>query len=316
MALRPSKLHQVCRETVNFLPAMRWRDAGGAAFRWVEHVNIQEMQALLAEVRCATVFHGGAGVRKVILIDSRVVVGAWSKGRSSSRRRNSCLRAALAWQVFGRLKVVVAWIPTGANPADDPSREEVLRKAIPLTTDQLTALIDLIEHPKFDMAGDNALPNDLHILDYINEMFVLPTIPPDSVDNLKKRIGSENMQVNTNDADNIKEIANKINDKPMHIDMNNLAVNYGNNSECNASNFVNKDKRWRDRCTPRNSAPRPRALLAPAALASVGRHPASLRAALQIRLSSNSRPAGPVLVLLVFASSGLAPATWPRRCRS
>jgi hypothetical protein len=132
---------------------MRWTDGGGAGFRWIEHLNIQEMQALLEEVRHAAGLHAGIGIRKVILIDSRVVAGAWAKGRSSSKRLNACLRAALAWQVFARLKVVVAWIPTGVNPSDDPSRKVKLRVPIPLDAKQLESLIDLINSPHFAKAG-------------------------------------------------------------------------------------------------------------------------------------------------------------------
>ena len=58
----------------------------------------------------------------VVLCDSRVIVGAWSKGRSSSRQLNGLLRSCLAWSIAGRKLLCLLWVGTHFNPADGPSR--------------------------------------------------------------------------------------------------------------------------------------------------------------------------------------------------
>ena len=71
---------------------------------------------------------GARDQRVLVLSDSRVVVGACCKGRSSSRRLNFVLRRIAG--VCGRagLTLDVVWVPTWANPADAPSRGKVIKK--------------------------------------------------------------------------------------------------------------------------------------------------------------------------------------------
>eukprot|EP00972_Heterocapsa_arctica_P066066 9745532-Heterocapsa_arctica.AAC.1 len=54
--------------------------------------------------------------------DSRVAIGCWAKGRSSSYLLNGVLRATMGWLVFGRKALANFWICSGSNVADDPSR--------------------------------------------------------------------------------------------------------------------------------------------------------------------------------------------------
>jgi hypothetical protein len=58
----------------------------------------------------------------ISLNDSRVVVGAFSKGRSSSFKLNGILRSLVPFLVLGNLKVVLLWVETESNLADHPSR--------------------------------------------------------------------------------------------------------------------------------------------------------------------------------------------------
>ena len=62
------------------------------------------------------------GHRLVVLLDSRVVVGAVGKGRSGSVPLNRLLRRLGALTFAGGLALFVVFIPTGHNPADYPSR--------------------------------------------------------------------------------------------------------------------------------------------------------------------------------------------------
>ena len=72
-----------------------WRDLGGYRFNRTEHINIQELEALKNELKRLVSGRGIVRSRRVVLVDSRVVVGARAKGRSSSRRLNRSLRGAI-----------------------------------------------------------------------------------------------------------------------------------------------------------------------------------------------------------------------------
>jgi hypothetical protein len=61
-------------------------------------------------------------------VDSRVILGAFAKGRSSSSQLNKVLRGCLGLQVLGRKRVLNFWVPSADNPADDPSRSVTLRR--------------------------------------------------------------------------------------------------------------------------------------------------------------------------------------------
>ena len=60
--------------------------------------------------------------RVVLLIDSKVVLGAITKGRSSSRPLNALIRKAAALCFAGGLVLHCVFISTKHNPADWPSR--------------------------------------------------------------------------------------------------------------------------------------------------------------------------------------------------
>merc|ERR1712194_324101 len=64
----------------------------------------------------------------LFLSDSRVVVGAMSKGRSSSKQLNYELRRCCGVALRRGLTIDLVWIPTWGNPADAPSRGVPLKK--------------------------------------------------------------------------------------------------------------------------------------------------------------------------------------------
>ena len=128
----PSRMRRPARQLLQYIPSIRWRDLGGGAFRFKEHVNIQELQAVRGELQRLVVSRLGRGTRHVVLVDSRVVVGAWGKGRSSSKRLNNVLRSCLGWSTLGRVRLLLVWVPTDLNPSDDPSRDRPLRPPEPL----------------------------------------------------------------------------------------------------------------------------------------------------------------------------------------
>ena len=56
-------------------------------------------------------------------IDSRVTLGCWVKGRSSSVWLNQIIQGSLGWQILGRKTLHPFWVPTDKNYGDHPSRD-------------------------------------------------------------------------------------------------------------------------------------------------------------------------------------------------
>ena len=122
-------------------PPIRLRDERGAAaevagdlswevclefdFRHPSHINLLELHVVVAYVRWLSV-RGIRNKRVLILCDSQVVVGAVSKGRSSSRRVNFLLRKLLGLCLQFHIRLELIWVPTFANPGDCPSRHSDL----------------------------------------------------------------------------------------------------------------------------------------------------------------------------------------------
>ena len=70
-------------------------------------------------------------MRLMVLVDSRVVLGAVSKGRSSSRKSNFTLRKLVFLCLACDIALELVWVPTWANPADAPSRKNRLGARMP-----------------------------------------------------------------------------------------------------------------------------------------------------------------------------------------
>ena len=77
------------------------------------------MESLISLLRRVT-REGVRERRLLVLVDSRVVLGAVSKGRSSSRKINFLLRKLVFWYLAYDLALELVWVPTWANPADAP----------------------------------------------------------------------------------------------------------------------------------------------------------------------------------------------------
>ena len=100
----------------------RWRVARGWKWKYPDHINILEMEALYHSVRWRAkslkLFHK----RFVHLVDSQVVLGVAAKGRTSSSRLHRSLHKynllILSLHVFP----ILGWVMSHLNPADEPSR--------------------------------------------------------------------------------------------------------------------------------------------------------------------------------------------------
>eukprot|EP00971_Amphidinium_carterae_P348421 6490479-Amphidinium_carterae.1 len=100
-----------------------WREVFGAAWsQHDEHINTLELRAVTLAVRARMRKPYQQGHRFLHLVDSLVVMGALSKGRSSSSSlRNECRKIAailLATNSF----ITLGFVRTHNNPADKPSR--------------------------------------------------------------------------------------------------------------------------------------------------------------------------------------------------
>ena len=93
-----------------------------ASFRKAARINLQEARVLSREVKDLSRTATGQPKRIVALNDSQVCVGAFSKGRSSSRKLNPILRVTALFLVAMCSSLSLVWIGTHDNPADYPSR--------------------------------------------------------------------------------------------------------------------------------------------------------------------------------------------------
>ncbi len=87
-----------------------------------DHVNLEEARALIQYVQWILRTRRHFGHRLVVLLDSKVAIGAVTKGRSSSLPLNRLLRRLAALCFVGGLVLHCVFVPTSHNLADWPSR--------------------------------------------------------------------------------------------------------------------------------------------------------------------------------------------------
>ena len=103
----------------------QWTLESEWTFKKLRHINLQEMASVL---RLSTdLVKLRKPIRFVTLVDSIVVRGAVSKGRSSSRAIASVLRRLCSTFLAGSLYVTSPFCPTRLNVADDPTRNHPIR---------------------------------------------------------------------------------------------------------------------------------------------------------------------------------------------
>ena len=98
-----------------------WTEFFAYRFRTNDHINVLELVALVSLLRRLS----NQGVRRqriLCCVDPRVVLGAVTKGRSSSRKLNHVLRKLAYEYLASSLTVDLLWVPSWANPANAPSR--------------------------------------------------------------------------------------------------------------------------------------------------------------------------------------------------
>ena len=113
-----------------------WKVMHSWTFKKQSHINILEMSAVL---RLANkLAERRKPLRVVNLVDSFVVRGAASKGRSASLGLTPVIRRLNAVSVAASLFFTLPFVPTRLNVSDDPTRNCQLRSRIPSFTDSLS----------------------------------------------------------------------------------------------------------------------------------------------------------------------------------
>lgn len=91
-----------------------------------KHINLLELDAVFQLERELAAGHDC--VRYVLGADSQVALAALLKGRSSSPKINAALRRSLPLVILGSLYGNYGFVPSLANPGDDPTRGVELRE--------------------------------------------------------------------------------------------------------------------------------------------------------------------------------------------
>ncbi|CAE6958585.1 unnamed protein product, partial [Symbiodinium sp. CCMP2592] len=111
--------------------SLPWSVISSYSFRQTSHINLQELRALRREIVRLASRSSGEGQIKLCLNDSRVVIGAVTKGRSSSYKLNGLLRTMLPYLTAANITLALLWVETESNRADAPSRFESLPAPVP-----------------------------------------------------------------------------------------------------------------------------------------------------------------------------------------
>eukprot|EP00438_Fugacium_kawagutii_P015754 Skav233443 [mRNA] locus=scaffold1486:339543:342293:- [translate_table: standard] len=126
----PSTMHAAPSALVESLMKHTWTASDSKPFKKKEHINLLELEMVKQEI-VDRVNSGRGHCRVVNLCDSRVVVGCYAKGRSSSVQMNARMRSCLAWSLVGDISLTNLWVDTHNNPADYPSRNKEIPKPPP-----------------------------------------------------------------------------------------------------------------------------------------------------------------------------------------
>ena len=120
-------MHDVRAAVAPFALKLKWITLFSYRFLAGKHINLLELESLISLLRRIT----RAGIRKkplLVLVESRVVLGAVSTGGSSSRKFNFLLRKL--WCLVHDVALELVWVPTWANPPDALFTEQADRKLV------------------------------------------------------------------------------------------------------------------------------------------------------------------------------------------
>lgn len=100
----------------------KWKTIKGWKWSFEDHINVLEMHALYQTVVWRMKTDRLWGRRFVHLVDSQVVLGVATKGRTSSRKLENILRKYNLLLLAVHTYPILGWVISRLNPADPPSR--------------------------------------------------------------------------------------------------------------------------------------------------------------------------------------------------
>ena len=118
--------HQPPRWVGDLGQCLKWKKLLQYRFRKVNHINVNEQLSYRSFIK--RVAKTSPSRKFAVLLDSRVVIGCNSKGRSSSASLNYHLSTTLPYIVGGNLYPAHIHVNTHDNASDDPSRLVALRE--------------------------------------------------------------------------------------------------------------------------------------------------------------------------------------------
>lgn len=102
-----------------------WKIAKGWKWKKPAHINVLELEAVYHAVKWRARSFRVVQRRFLHLVDSLVVLGVVSKGRTSSKRLFPCLHRLNILLLALHTYPILGWVLTDLNPADEPSRWHV-----------------------------------------------------------------------------------------------------------------------------------------------------------------------------------------------
>jgi hypothetical protein len=105
-------------------PGFAWNWATVQSYSWShdQHINVLEFVAMFNYLRSLSNKRNLQHLRLFHVLDSKVVCGVLSKGRSSSRRLNRCCRRLLPFILGMDWYLVLLWTISRWQAADQASR--------------------------------------------------------------------------------------------------------------------------------------------------------------------------------------------------
>ena len=110
------------------LQGKEYVEVDGGSWKHDDHVNLGEARATLRILEVATFNPAWHRMRHPVLSDSRVVVGAFAKGRSPSKKLNRIVKKWGSIQLATGVQVLLSWVWTRIHPADNLSRDRKRRE--------------------------------------------------------------------------------------------------------------------------------------------------------------------------------------------
>ena len=150
----PSEMSPAPAELEDLMNAHIWNTTHKCKFGHKQHINLLEMKMVKAEL-VERVQASTEGTRHVILVDSRVVAGAYGRGRPSSKQLNRIIRSMLGWVVAGQKDIILCWVQSKKNPSDHPSRGAAIPE--PSSDDPILETVFGTEIPRIQVRRSNRL---------------------------------------------------------------------------------------------------------------------------------------------------------------